>query len=197
MAYEKTIWVNGETPAGATNMNKIENELEALDIGKADQTDLVALSTTVSGHTTAIAGKQDELTAGDNITIENNVISASGGSAQTDYTTGVEIQIGTWDNKPLYRKIITGTLAATSNTQVILDTILNLKEILNIRATIGYLNNRSSKWTYPFPITSSDTFSGLSINGNNELRASWTNTPGTAWANSSICVIIEYTKTTD
>ena len=92
MAYSKTTWVNGQTPINDTNLNKIENELEALDTG------LSTLSTTVSG-------KQDELTAGDNITIENNVISASGGSAQTDYTTGVEMQIGTWDNKPLYRKI--------------------------------------------------------------------------------------------
>ena len=34
MAYSKTIWVNGETAAGATNMNKIENELEILDNAK-------------------------------------------------------------------------------------------------------------------------------------------------------------------
>ena len=55
MAYSKTIWVNGETAAGATNMNKIENELEALD-----------------------TGKQDNLTAGTNITIDqNNVISST------------------------------------------------------------------------------------------------------------------------
>lgn len=195
MAYEKTIWVNGETPAGATNMNKIENELEALDTGKADQTDLEALSTIVSGHTTAISGKQDKLTAGDNITIENNVISASGGSAQTDYTTGVEIQIGTWNNKPLYRKIITGTLAATSNTQVILDTISNLKEILNIRATVGYTNDRDRYWTYPFPVFTSDTTSALWITNTNQLKASWTSTG--SWANYPISVIMEYTKTTD
>lgn len=56
MAYSKTIWTNGETAVGATNMNKIENELEALD-----------------------TGKQDNLTAGTNITIDqNNVISATG-----------------------------------------------------------------------------------------------------------------------
>ena len=56
MAYSKTIWVNGETAAGATNMNKIENELEALD-----------------------TGKQNNLTAGDNISInENDEISVTG-----------------------------------------------------------------------------------------------------------------------
>lgn len=33
MAYSKTNWVNGTTPANATNMNKIETELETLDNG--------------------------------------------------------------------------------------------------------------------------------------------------------------------
>lgn len=31
MAYSKTTWVNGQTPINDTNLNKIENELEALD----------------------------------------------------------------------------------------------------------------------------------------------------------------------
>lgn len=110
-------------------------------------------------------------------------------------TSNTEQVIGKWDNKILYRKIITGTLSDTSGTQVVLDTLSDLDVVLNLRGTIGYLNNRNSKWCYPFPIISSDTFSQLWINGSNELKASWTNTPGTAWANTSICVIIEYTKT--
>jgi hypothetical protein len=31
MAYNKTNWVNGQTPINATNLNKIENQLEAND----------------------------------------------------------------------------------------------------------------------------------------------------------------------
>lgn len=31
MAYTKTNWVNGQTPINATNLNKIENQLEAND----------------------------------------------------------------------------------------------------------------------------------------------------------------------
>lgn len=31
MAYVKTNWINNTTPINATNLNKIENELEALD----------------------------------------------------------------------------------------------------------------------------------------------------------------------
>ena len=33
MAYEKTNWSNNTTPINATNLNKIENELESLDNG--------------------------------------------------------------------------------------------------------------------------------------------------------------------
>ena len=43
------------------------------------QTDTSQLSGTVQGMQTTIQGKQDKLTAGANITIENNIISASGG----------------------------------------------------------------------------------------------------------------------
>lgn len=191
MAYEKTTWVNGETPAGATNMNKIENELEALDTGKADQTDLAALSTTVSGHTTAIAGKQDKLTAGDNITIENNIISASGGSAQTDYTTGVEIQIGTWDNKPLYRKVINiGSITNTSNNNIVnpnidnLDTLINLDGMFKVSDSIIPINFHNS-------VTASGSYSFCCFYSNNNLYILCKT------AINSGFVIMEYTKTTD
>lgn len=43
------------------------------------QTDTSQLSGTVQGMQTTIQGKQDKLTAGANITIENNIISATGG----------------------------------------------------------------------------------------------------------------------
>ena len=35
MAYEKTNWINGVTPTSAENLNKIEDELENLDLNKA------------------------------------------------------------------------------------------------------------------------------------------------------------------
>lgn len=37
MSYTKTEWVNGTTPVNEDNMNKIEDELEALDDGKVDK----------------------------------------------------------------------------------------------------------------------------------------------------------------
>lgn len=51
-----------------------------------------ALQTQINGQATAIAGKQDKLTAGENITIENNVISASGASGNfVDLTSDQDI----------------------------------------------------------------------------------------------------------
>lgn len=38
MSYTKTTWENGVTPVNASNMNKIENELETLDSDKLDAT---------------------------------------------------------------------------------------------------------------------------------------------------------------
>lgn len=115
MAYSKTTWVNGQTPINDTNLNKIENELEALD-----------------------NGKQNTLTAGTNITIENNVISASGGSAQTDYTT-TETVVGTFLGKPLYQKTIVlenTTISSSTKEMVILD-ITNYDVVL---VTDYYIN---------------------------------------------------------
>ena len=50
MAYEKTVWVNGQAPAlNAEHLNKIENELEALDqrpIGGGGATYTATIGTT-------------------------------------------------------------------------------------------------------------------------------------------------------
>ena len=47
MAYVKTTWVNGQAPAlDAEHMNKIENELEALDQRKGSTTYTATIGTT-------------------------------------------------------------------------------------------------------------------------------------------------------
>lgn len=55
-------------------------------------TDDFATKEEVQAVETAVAGKQDRLTAGQNITIENNVISATGGGGQS-YVAGSGIGI--------------------------------------------------------------------------------------------------------
>lgn len=56
-----------------TEIGAVENRCTALE------TDMTAQKTTVANLGTAVAGKQDRLTAGENITIADGVISASGG----------------------------------------------------------------------------------------------------------------------
>ena len=47
MAYEKTVWVNGQAPAlNAEHLNKIENELEALGQRKGSTTYTATIGTT-------------------------------------------------------------------------------------------------------------------------------------------------------
>lgn len=52
---------------------------------KAPKETVEALTTAVNDIYTGLAGKQDKLTAGENITIVDNVISATGGGASGDY----------------------------------------------------------------------------------------------------------------
>ena len=71
---QQTQTSQGTTLTGLGNrMTTAEGNITQL------QTDTSQLSGTVQGMQTTIQGKQDKLTAGANITIENNIISSSGG----------------------------------------------------------------------------------------------------------------------
>lgn len=71
---QQTQTAQGTTLTGLGNrMTTAEGNITQL------QTDTSQLSGTVQGMQTTIQGKQDKLTAGANITIENNIISATGG----------------------------------------------------------------------------------------------------------------------
>jgi len=104
-----------------------------------------------------------------------------------------ETQIGFWKGKPVYRRIVESTLPASTNTTKTIDTIQGLDTVLNLKAVIGYTSSRNQYWTYPFPITSSDTNSELHINNNNQINVRWQSSAN-VWANSPIIVTIEYTK---
>ena len=70
--------------------------------------DLADLSAVTSGLTVLVDGKQDALTAGENITIENNVISAAGNVRSASVfaiwsgTQAAYSALGTYDNNTLY-----------------------------------------------------------------------------------------------
>lgn len=94
MAYEKTTWVNGQAPAlDAEHMNKIENELEALDQRKGSTTYTATIGTTwvedentgVKTQSVAIAGVTAQSTA-----MVDHVYTGSGTS--DDYAAFVEAE---------------------------------------------------------------------------------------------------------
>lgn len=94
MAYEKTTWVNGQAPAlDAEHLNKIENELEALDQRKGSATYTATIGTTwvedsntgVKTQSVAIAGVTAQSTA-----MVDHVYTGSGTS--DDYAAFVEAE---------------------------------------------------------------------------------------------------------
>ena len=94
MAYEKTTWVNGQAPAlDAEHLNKIENELEALDQRKGSTTYTATIGTTwvedentgVKTQSVAIAGVTAQ-----SIAMVDHVYTGSGTS--DDYAAFVEAE---------------------------------------------------------------------------------------------------------
>lgn len=94
MAYEKTTWVNGQAPAlDAEHLNKIENELEALDNRKGSATYTATIGTTwvedentgIKTQSVAIAGVTAQSTA-----MVDHVYTGSGTS--DDYAAFVEAE---------------------------------------------------------------------------------------------------------
>ncbi len=79
---------NDEVMSSETNIPKVPTKTSDL----SNDSDYQTATEVQSAITTAIAGKQNQLTAGSNVTIENNVISAT----DTTYTggTGISIQNG-------------------------------------------------------------------------------------------------------
>lgn len=121
----------------------------------------------------------------------------SGGTNSNIYSTTEEIIVGTWiDGKPIYRKVIEGTLpAATTNGTAVTSKIdlanLNLEKLVSLVA-IAKRDSNSMQTTLPF--FSSDKYTIMayvkenSLTFSNEIKT-YNNTP--------VVSILEYTKTTD
>lgn len=67
MSYKRTNWINEVTMLNAKNLNNIED----------------GVSESLEGIKKLSQNKQNKLTAGNNIVINNNVISATGGSGES------------------------------------------------------------------------------------------------------------------
>lgn len=89
MAYVKTVWEDNKTPLDAANLNKIEEGVEnAMSLAETNEKDIG----TLDGQVAAIeVGKQDTLSAGEGISLANNVVKISDNVARTSLT-----DMGVW-----------------------------------------------------------------------------------------------------
>lgn len=141
MAYTKTNWINGSTPAiNATNLNKIETELEALDTG---------VSTANSN-----IGTLSELETEEKASLVD-AINEVNDKTQISYST-TETQIGTWiDGSPVYRRAINSTVGNIRSvlTSIGIDKLLQV----NLWAKSNYNNY------FPIPNNSWNVGTGYAI----------------------------------
>lgn len=189
---DKIIFSDFEAPGmSASNLNQMQTNIENAIGDVQDNVD--TLSTTVGG-------KQDTLTAGTNITIENNVISSTGGGSGYigDYSIS-EIDTGaTWiDGKKIYKKSINiGSLPNAASNVPYAHNISNFSELVDFQAR--WYDTLDNAWF-------TQSREGMVNNNffNIVFRVGATNVFVTGsvidWSSrTSNCIItIYYTKTTD
>ena len=124
--------MDGTAAIGASNKYAAADHIHPTDTSRASQSDLAALASVVDGKAdasstysksdidTALAGKQDKLTAGQNITIDsNNVISATGGGSveqvQSDWNQSDSTKVDYIKNKPSIPTVPTNVSAFTND----------------------------------------------------------------------------------
>lgn len=124
------VVVNNLTDFVPYNDTEVQTHLSLLD------TDVNAMSSVVTSHGTEIINlqlnKQDNLTPGDNITIEDNVISATKDSIVYDDNEHV---LGSYFGKKLYSKLIKiNALPSTATTQSYPHNIANIGHIVSFQS---------------------------------------------------------------
>lgn len=184
MAYVKQTWENlpsTNTPITAERLNHMEDGIdEAWQHGEG--------------------GAGETLPVGSEIEFTGQVADIPEGweYSEDDYNvySTDEKRIGTWtDGKPLYRKVVTGTLPSLQVSSETVDGnvahgISNIDIVTNIYGELVYSNV-----PYKFPILSSNGKATVIKTVNSEnivLRAS------DSWqAGPPVMFVLEYTKTTD
>lgn len=119
--------------------------------------------------------------------------SSSGGPLEI-YSTD-ERRIGTWiDGKPLYRKVVQGTISSTSNSRTIIATI---PDVENVPKCSGYATYQNGDITIiPTGFEGGATIQVICIKGIGTFNVAVYNS--TSSLRGCACLlIVEYTKTTD
>lgn len=186
MAYTKTVWVNDTSPAiNETNLNKIEQGIYDNDTAIGDITDL---DTTATNLVEAINEVNTNLSSDiTNIGTELDNIAT--------YST-TETRIGTYNGKPLYRKIFVNQAGPELTVKEISHGISNIDKITNLYGTMVNPQNK---------ITINLGFHGITNYYGPDtvvlLRADaqkiYYIAENAAYPTNLCDFIIEYTKTTD
>ena len=186
--------VHGDLEGALGDINSIANN-------NSDRID--TLNTNVSNLTTS---KQDKLTAGTNISFNNNTINATYPIAVNKFDKAnlystTEKVVGCWtDGKPLYQKTIVDTMPAAVNTTK----DISIGNNIEICFIVGAFVKASAGALQPLPciapvMTTTYSFNGIMLFGNsgspsNSIRL------GTNIAiavSAPVYITIQYTKTTD
>lgn len=194
MAFKLMEFIQNVTKLNKTTLdtfqNNIKDEFDKIEAGTQnityDNTTSGLEATTVKGAIDELAsGKQNTLTAGDNITIENGVISATGGGTGSINYSTEEIEVGVWtDGKKIYQKTIQFT---TSESQISVET-----GITNLDKCIDLSGNTNGKPINYFLLMSGQTyFIQAQLAGNTIVHSC-----SSAYANQAAHVTLLYTKTT-
>ena len=149
------------------------------------------LETILQGYATTsdLAGKQDVLTAGTNIDITSNTISVK---VNNTYSSSETI-VGTWNNKPLYRKVVDFTAPSGSPSSVSVPALAIANAILRnyysvITLASGYaINENYQEGAYAM------LSMAINMNNGNVYFPQHASIP----SNTNITLVVEYTKTTD
>lgn len=173
-----------------SQLSSLSDDVGALDgrLNSAED-DIDNLENDVDSLETTLSNKQDSLTAGNNITIVDNVISASGGD---DVYSNTERVVGTWtDGKPLYEK--TFYIPNPTNSGYTQHDISNLG-IAFIHALTA--NRDGAAWIAPgnFFASTTDFLCVLIMRGSpGQIYTRW----GSTNTIKELQVTFRYTKTTD
>ena len=170
MAYEKTNWVDGETPISAENLNKMEQGIE----------DAAKTGGILEGSIVAYDG--DTIPEGYEEVDNPNV-----------YSTEEKV-VGEWFGKPLYRKIIDVGQLPNAGAKFVNHEIGNIDSFVTIR---GIVTNGTNFFPLPYSYSSPSSNAAqysITLYSNKLQIAIETGSDRTSYSGK---VKLEYTKTTD
>ena len=105
------------------------------------------------------------------------------------YSSQNETQIGYYDNKPLYRRIITGTKVSGTNLQISASWVTDIDDLIDFRGTLVSLSN------YDYPLVRYES-SSMYVNLNINRVEGWIMVSSSTgnYSNGEVKITIEYTK---